>query len=385
MGTIPALTTFVDATTAVAADVNSNFTNVRDTFNTFAVLTDTARTITATHSYSITQTFTGGWTAGAGCTVSAGTTAVQALTATTGVFSSTLNATAITGTTGTFSGAINGQTLSATASLTGTLTVATGLTVTAGTSALQAVTCTAISGMSTLAATTATFTTLAGAANFSGTPTFGAGLTVTAGLVTASAGLTVTGAKATTAATVAGYASLNLPHGTAPTSPVNGDMWTTTAGAYVQVNGTTVGPLLDSTNIVTGTGTATRVPLWSSTSVVGDSNIVQSVSGHIHPVTHDTYDLGITGTRWKNIYARGGDFSGAVIASSFTSAIIDNSGGAYTYSGTQVVAGRRTGWTAATGTATRTTFATSTVTTAQLAERVKALLDDLIVHGLIGA
>ena len=50
-----------------------------------------------------------------------------------------------------------------------------------------------------------------------------------------------------------------------------------------------------------------------------------------------------------------------------------------------VVGARKTGWTAATGTATRTTFATSTVTLPQLAERVKALLDDLIAHGLIGA
>jgi hypothetical protein len=46
---------------------------------------------------------------------------------------------------------------------------------------------------------------------------------------------------------------------------------------------------------------------------------------------------------------------------------------------------RATGWTAATGSATRTTFATTTVTTEQLAERVKALLDDLISHGLIGS
>lgn len=53
-------------------------------------------------------------------------------------------------------------------------------------------------------------------------------------------------------------------------------------------------------------------------------------------------------------------------------------------SGTQVLSTRKTGWTAATGTATRTTFATSTVTTAQLAERLKALLDDLISHGVIG-
>lgn len=53
--------------------------------------------------------------------------------------------------------------------------------------------------------------------------------------------------------------------------------------------------------------------------------------------------------------------------------------------GVSVLNARRTGWTAPTGTATRTTFATSTVTTAQLAERVKALIDDLITHGLIGA
>jgi hypothetical protein len=53
--------------------------------------------------------------------------------------------------------------------------------------------------------------------------------------------------------------------------------------------------------------------------------------------------------------------------------------------GTQVVGARKTGWAAPTGTATRTTFATTTVTTAQLAERVKALVDDLTAHGLIGA
>jgi hypothetical protein len=52
---------------------------------------------------------------------------------------------------------------------------------------------------------------------------------------------------------------------------------------------------------------------------------------------------------------------------------------------TDVVKARHTGWTAATGSATRTTFATTTVTTEQLAERVKALLDDLIDHGLIGS
>jgi hypothetical protein len=42
----------------------------------------------------------------------------------------------------------------------------------------------------------------------------------------------------------------------------------------------------------------------------------------------------------------------------------------------------RTSLAAATGTATRTTFDTTTVTTQQLAERVKALIDDLRAYGL---
>jgi len=37
--------------------------------------------------------------------------------------------------------------------------------------------------------------------------------------------------------------SLRMAHGAAPTSPVDGDMWTTTAGLYVRINGATVGPL----------------------------------------------------------------------------------------------------------------------------------------------
>jgi len=44
-------------------------------------------------------------------------------------------------------------------------------------------------------------------------------------------------------ASVTGAASVSVPHGTAPTSPVNGDVWTTTAGLYVRVNGSTIGPL----------------------------------------------------------------------------------------------------------------------------------------------
>ncbi len=38
-------------------------------------------------------------------------------------------------------------------------------------------------------------------------------------------------------------ASVRMPHGAAPSVPTNGDWWTTTAGAFVQINGSTVGPL----------------------------------------------------------------------------------------------------------------------------------------------
>lgn len=47
----------------------------------------------------------------------------------------------------------------------------------------------------------------------------------------------------TTVATATGTAGLRLPHGTAPTTPTNGDLWTTTAGVYARINGATVGPL----------------------------------------------------------------------------------------------------------------------------------------------
>ena len=51
-------------------------------------------------------------------------------------------------------------------------------------------------------------------------------------------GSTFTG-KVNTAASTTTNAGLNLPHGTAPTSPVNGDIWTTTTSLQWRRNGTT--------------------------------------------------------------------------------------------------------------------------------------------------
>jgi hypothetical protein len=63
-------------------------------------------------------------------------------------------------------------------------------------------------------------------------------------------GGTLTG-KLTTVTSGTGAASLSVPHGTAPTSPANGDMWTTTSGLYVRVNGATVGPLAAASGAAT--------------------------------------------------------------------------------------------------------------------------------------
>lgn len=74
MGLIAIPNVFAQRTTAKASEVNANFSEVASKFNATAVLTDVARTITVLHTF------------GAGLTVSAGTTALQALTATTGNF-----------------------------------------------------------------------------------------------------------------------------------------------------------------------------------------------------------------------------------------------------------------------------------------------------------
>lgn len=61
--------------------------------------------------------------------------------------------------------------------------------------------------------------------------------------VIADGSITLTSCTLVTSATAAARAGLNLPHGTAPSAPVDGDMWTTTAGLFVRINGSTVGPL----------------------------------------------------------------------------------------------------------------------------------------------
>jgi hypothetical protein len=54
------------------------------------------------------------------------------------------------------------------------------------------------------------------------------------------------------------------------------------------------------------------------------------------------------------------------------------------FNSVQVLTARQQGWSSPSGTASRATFDPSTVTLEELAKRVKALLDDLMTHGMIG-
>lgn len=123
------------------------------------------------------------------------------------------------------------------------------------------------------------------------------GLTVSANGAGITGATSVSGAKTTLAATATGYASLNLPHGTAPTSPVNGDVWTTSSGLFVRVNGATVGPLISNpswdssywqdsatgtptgTSCATGVATTLVIPAGSGSGITESTDVLTLASG----------------------------------------------------------------------------------------------------------
>lgn len=115
---------------------------------------------------------------------------------------------------------------------------------------------------------------------------------------------TFTGLQTLPAATT-GAASLNVPQGTAPTAPVNGDIWTTSAGMYVRINGVTVGPL--------SAGGAGVTPDWdfmaqeelaSGTAAGGttaSSRVTRSINGvkrNVFTLTTTTTSVTLTAGTW---------------------------------------------------------------------------------------
>ena len=93
--------------------------------------------------------------------------------------------------------------------------------------------------------------------------------------------LTAAGLIQTIASTTT-TAGINVPHGAAPTTPVNGDVWTTTTGMYVRVNGATVGPL----GAGGGTPATTVTTLTGLQSAVVGTSTNYSREDHQHAVAN---------------------------------------------------------------------------------------------------
>jgi hypothetical protein len=111
-----------------------------------------------------------------------------------------------------------------------------------------------VAGVTFLSATISNgLTVTAGGASLGGGASIGGSVTVTTGDLTMSAGRILTTASAS------GGSGFRLPHGAAPSAPVNGDLWTTTSGLFARINGATVGPFATSSGSgdVVGPGSAT--------------------------------------------------------------------------------------------------------------------------------
>jgi hypothetical protein len=158
--------------------------------------------------------------------------------------------------------------------------------------------------------------------------------------------------------------SIRLPHGAAPTTPTNGDLWTTTAGLYARINGATVGPFGAG-----GGGTVTAIGVTTANGVSGTSsggatpNLTITL-GAITPTTI-TMSGALSGA---TTISMSGALSGGTTADFSTE---------YRIAGTKVVGAR--------GAAITTFSPTGTYATDQsaIATAINALIGRMQSHGLI--
>jgi len=154
MPTIGSLTTFTPATTAQSSQVNSNFSTIRTAVNAYCAFIDTSCTITGAWTFSTAPTIAGAMAFGSTVTVASGVTVTAGgVTVTAGGLTVTGNST-ITGTLG---------------GLTGLTVASGGITVTAGASSFGAdVTVTGTVTATTFSGSGASLTNIP-AANLTGT------------------------------------------------------------------------------------------------------------------------------------------------------------------------------------------------------------------------
>lgn len=105
-------------------------------------------------------------------------------------------------------------------------------------------------------------------------------------------------------------ASIRLPHGVAPTSPVNGDMWTTTASAFVRINGATQDLLAGGGGVsVSGTPVNNQLAVWTDASTIeGDAGLTYDGAGVLTMTNTGVFTItrGVTDVTLNNT-AAGGD------------------------------------------------------------------------------
>lgn len=161
MPLIGTLNDFAPNTTIVSSDVDQNFTDIKTAFNSSAVLTDVAKTITVGHTFTAAQNMAAGTVSAPGIYMNGDTD--------TGIYQPAANQWAVAVGAAlvlllTTAGAAVTGTLSSTGAFTvdagGVTVTAGGVTVSAGTTAVQALT-----------ATTATFSSAAQATKFTATGT----------------------------------------------------------------------------------------------------------------------------------------------------------------------------------------------------------------------
>ena len=112
-------------------------------------------------------------------------------------------------------------------------------------------------------------------------------------------------------------ATFTISQGTAPTSPANGDVWTTSAGLYVRINGSTVGPLSASgsgpaSTVTTLYGSVTGAGTVGASTTYAREDHTHTLSGFVDSSTDET--IGGVKTFSGSLIASTASISGSITA-----------------------------------------------------------------------
>lgn len=113
----------------------------------------------------------------------------------------------------------------------------------------------------------------------------------------------------TTLGSTSGSAGFRIFQGVAPSSPDDGEMWLTSAGLYVQVSGSTVGPLSSEASIQhinpATTGTIDNMVIGGITPRAGHFTTLD-VTGLLSPAVNDGSALGDGTHAWSDLFGATG-------------------------------------------------------------------------------